>query len=280
MQDVNLIAGTRWLWMTDIHLDFLKDDGLDLFFGRVQQVDAEGMLISGDIASGTDVCSFLMRFSECFSGPICFVLGNHDFYGRSFAEVREKVGALCAERENLIYLSDRHCIPLADEVTLIGQDGWGDGRAGNYARSAVELNDFGLIDELRRKNKAERLAAIEAFADEEVAKTEPKLKEALATSRDVVFLTHVPPFPEASVGPDGSSDPDFLPFFCCQSMGMMLSEVMQTHPDNRLFVLCGHTHSPAIARILPNLVVRAAGAVYEKPDFSGVVDTANLDQWR
>ncbi len=270
----------RWLWMTDLHLDFVDDAGLDTFFVRVRNATADGLLISGDIASGTDIHRFLVRLHDSFQGPICFVLGNHDFYGRSFAEVRDKVRSVCAENDRLIYLSDQPGIPLVDDVILVGQDGWGDGRAGDYAASDVEMNDFGLIDELRRKNKAERLEAIKRLGDEEVKQAEPKLRQALQEARDVAFLTHVPPFPEASVGPAGSSDPDFLPFFCCQSMGMMLSELMQTHPDNRLFVFCGHTHSPAIARMLPNLVVRAAGAVYEKPDFAGVVDTANLDQWR
>ena len=279
MQELNIDAGTRWLWMTDIHLEFLNDAGLDTFLCKVGQASADGLLISGDIGTGTDVDRFLIRLHQTFSGPICFVLGNHDFYGRSFAEVRGKVRALCAEHDNLIYLSDIPGIRLSDEVMVIGQDGWGDGRAGNYAASDVELNDFGLIDELRRKNKAERLLAIGTIGDEEVRRAEPKLRQALKATRDVIFLTHVPPFPEAAVGPDGRSDMNYLPFFCCQAMGIMLFEVMQAHPDNRLFVLCGHTHSAAIARILPNLVVHAAGAVYERPDFAGLIDAGNLDVW-
>ena len=265
--------------MTDIHLDFLKDDGLDAFFRKVEQAEAEGLLTSGDIASGTDIHRFLVRLHDSIHGPIAFVLGNHDFYGRSFAEVRDKVRTLCTEHERLLYLSDLPGIRLAGDVMLIGQDGWGDGRAGNYEYSDVELNDFGLIDELRRKNKAERLEAIQLLGDQQVKEAESKLLQALKEAREVVFLTHVPPFPEAAVGPDGRSDPSYLPFFCCQAMGAMLHDVMQAHPDNRLFVFCGHTHSQAIARILPNLVVHTAGAVYEKPEFAGVIDAADMDQW-
>ena len=279
MYDTNVNTATRWLWMTDIHLDFLNDDELDVFFRKVGQVEADGLLISGDIASGTDVDRVLVRLHDSFHGPIGFVLGNHDFYGRSFAEVRDKVRTLCVEHERLLYLSDLPGIRLTDEVMLIGQDGWGDGRAGNYHYSDVELNDFGLIDELRRKNKAERLESIRLLGDEEVRQAEPKLRQALQGARDVVFITHVPPFPEAAVSPDGFSDTKYLPFFCCQSMGIMVYDLMQAHPDNRLFVFCGHTHSPAIARILPNLVVHAAGAVYGKPGLSGMIDTGNLAEW-
>ncbi len=59
----------------------------------------------------------------------------------------------------------------------------------------------------------------------------------------------------------------------------MLYEMMQAHPGNRLFVFCGHTHTSAIARILPNLIVRTAGAVYEEPEFAGMIDVANLEEW-
>lgn len=127
MQKESIISN-RWLWMTDLHLDFVDDAGLDTFFVRVRNATADGLLISGDIASGTDIHRFLVRLHDSFQGPICFVLGNHDFYGRSFAEVRDKIRSMCAENYRLIYLSDHPGIPLADDVMLIGQDGWGDGR--------------------------------------------------------------------------------------------------------------------------------------------------------
>jgi hypothetical protein len=40
---------------------------------------------------------------------------------------------------------------------------------------------------------------------------------------------------------------------------------MTAHPDRRMTVLCGHTHSPGEAQILPNLQVLTGGAVYGAP---------------
>lgn len=85
MQELNIDAGTRWRWMTDIHLEFLSDADLDAFLSKIGMISADGLLISGDVGTGTDVDRFLVRLSEAFPGPICFVLGNHDFYDRSSA---------------------------------------------------------------------------------------------------------------------------------------------------------------------------------------------------
>ena len=45
----------------------------------------------------------------------------------------------------------------------------------------------------------------------------------------------------------------------------VLVDTMQRHPECDLTVLCGHTHSPGEATVLPNLVVKTGGAVYSHP---------------
>jgi hypothetical protein len=44
---------------------------------------------------------------------------------------------------------------------------------------------------------------------------------------------------------------------------------MFAQPDRELLVLCGPTHSPGAARILPNLRVRTSGAEYGRPEIAG-----------
>ena len=280
MQKSGANIARHWLWMTDIHLDFLDETQLAEFYSRIQGAKADGLMITGDIGTGPTVANFLRQLTESFPGPIAFVLGNHDFYRSGFGVVRNEIQELCSKTERLLYLPDLQGVPLPGGITLIGQDGWGDGQAGNYNASDVELNDFQLIDELRGKSKQDRLQLIAEIGVRDAENAKEKLHQALARSRDVIFLTHVPPFPEASLGPTGLSDPDFLPFFCCHTMGEMLFEIMSAHPDNRLFVFCGHTHSPAVARILPNLIIRSAGAVYGQPAFAGEIDVTRLDEWK
>jgi hypothetical protein len=47
--------------------------------------------------------------------------------------------------------------------------------------------------------------------------------------------------------------------------GAGLATLARAHPERSLTVLCGHTHSPGVARILPNLVVYTGAAEYGSP---------------
>ncbi len=267
----------HWLWLTDIHLDFLGDAGLLDFVKRLNGMDAGGLIISGDIATGSDLALKLQFMADHFKGKICFVLGNHDYYGRSIRVVRETVTNLTRDHDRLCWLPEMDAIQLRPQLALLGQDGWCDGRAGDYEGSGIRLNDFGMIDDLRRKTKAERLTIIQEISDQETAWAERRLREALDAYRDVIFVTHVPPFAEVSLGPDGRVHLDWVPFFCAQTMGNRLVAIMHEHPNHRLLVLCGHTHTQAVSRILPNLTVRVGGAKYGMPGLSGIIDFDDLE---
>jgi Icc protein len=47
---------------------------------------------------------------------------------------------------------------------------------------------------------------------------------------------------------------------------------MRDHPERKMTVLCGHTHSSGVARILDNLVVLTGGAQYGKPALQQVLE--------
>ena len=46
---------------------------------------------------------------------------------------------------------------------------------------------------------------------------------------------------------------------------------MAAHPECEMTVLCGHTHSPGEAQILPNLRVLTGGAEYGRPALQRVL---------
>ena len=74
--------------------------------------------------------------------PIYFVLGNHDYYHGSIAETRARVIELCGTHPRLRYLTALDEVEaLTRHVGLVGHDGWADGRAGDYARSLVMMQD-------------------------------------------------------------------------------------------------------------------------------------------
>src|SRR5436190_1254695 len=95
----------RVVWMTDIHLNFLEPPALPLLEDLLRRAAPDVILLGGDIAEAPQLPAYLRSMAERLSCPLCFVLGNHDFYGGSIARVRREVVELCRELPRLVYLS-------------------------------------------------------------------------------------------------------------------------------------------------------------------------------
>ena len=90
----------------------------------------------------------------------------------------------------------------------------------------------------------------------------------------LIHVRRVPPFRESWWHEGRISNDDYLPLFACRAVGDRLAAVMRSHPGSSMLVLCGHTHSPGVAQILPNLEVRTGGATYGEP---ALVDVLEID---
>lgn len=262
----------RAVWCNDIHLDFLGPEEVDRFIRSVADESPDAVLVGGDISTAKQITDHLRRMEELIDAPILFVLGNHDYYHGSIQEVRRQVGDLCARSQRLRWLNEIGVYPLSSETALVGHDGWGDAREGNYQESPIELSDFFLIDELVGLQRADLVKVLRALGDESAGHFRAVLPQALATHRKVVVLTHVPPFREATWYDGEISNDDWLPFFCAKAAGDTLKEIMGAHPGRELTVYCGHTHGEGEAEILPNLRVVTGGARYGKPGLQRVLD--------
>jgi 3',5'-cyclic-AMP phosphodiesterase len=256
-------------WLTDLHLNFVDQNGIDGLCRRVRDERADAVLISGDIAEAPDLEEYLEFLGRQVDRPIYFVLGNHDFYRGSLSEVRARIAALCRQSPHLHWLSQETVIELTLQTGLIGHDGWADGRLGDYAGSDVLLNDYFLIEELAGLEPEARLEQLHALGDQAADHFRSVLPGALERYRRVIVLTHVPPFREACWYQGQTSGDAWLPHFACKAVGDALVEAMSAHPDRELLVLCGHTHSPGEARILPNLRVFTGAAEYGRPGIEG-----------
>ena len=264
---------TRLAWLTDLHLNFLRLAARSAFLSSLADVEADAFLIGGDTGEAHDVVGLLEAIHTAVGRPVYFVLGNHDFYRGSIAGVRAAVRELCAARPGLHYLPDVGVVELTPDTALVGCDGWGDGRLGDYAGSDVMLNDWGMIAEFNgfHESKPARLETLHALADESSAGLKPALAGAAVRYERVVVLTHVPPFREACWHEGKVSADDWLPHFTCKAVGDVLLEAADAHPGVGLTVLCGHTHGAGEAQPRPNLRVLTGGAVYGKPCVQRVI---------
>jgi 3',5'-cyclic AMP phosphodiesterase CpdA len=256
----------RLAWLTDLHLDFIDSDAeIGDFCRLVCETDPDAVLISGDIGNAGTLLHHLELLEACIRRPIYFVLGNHDFYGSSIAEVRQQVRDLCRSSTFLRWLPDADPIPLGEQTCLVGHDSWGDGRCGLGAKSEFILNDYYCIRDFQNLSIEEWFEKIAALGDEAAAFLRDILQRAFDLRPRVLLLTHVPPFREAAWYLGRPSPDDAVPHFACRAVGDVLLGVMRARPESHLTVLCGHTHSPGVVQILPNLEVRTGRAEYGAP---------------
>jgi len=262
----------RLAWVTDIHLNFVPTIERSQFYKWIRAENPDALLLGGDIGEADSATRFLAEVAAALRVPIYFVLGNHDFYHGSITAVREAVARKAAFSQWLRWLPLSGVVPLTDNTALIGHDSWADGRLGDFFRSDVMLNDYVLIRELRGLSKQEIYAKLNALGDEAAEFLEKLAAEALALRRNVIVLTHVPPFRESCWHEGQISNDDWLPHFACRAASDRLAALMSAHPNHTMTVLCGHTHSSGVARILPNLVVHTGGAQYGKPAIQQVLE--------
>jgi predicted phosphohydrolase len=262
----------RLAWATDVHLNFLSAKGLDAFREALAQQEADIVVITGDIAEAPTLEPLLSVLAAELKIPIYFVLGNHDYYRSNIRDVRAAVRALSERSPWLGWLPALGAVELRSDVALVGVDGWSDGRCGDFMRSPVMLNDYLLIADLAGMGKGERLEELHRLGDAEAEALRGPLAEALAKYKRVIVATHVPPFKEACWHEGKISNDDWLPHFTCRAVGEVLREAALAHPENKIRVLCGHTHGAGSAEILPNLKVVTGAAEYGEPRVQGVIE--------
>lgn len=258
---------TRLIWLTDIHLEFLTPPQIETFVQEVQALSPDVIAISGDISVARTLRPHLIFIAQRVKKPVCFVLGNHDYYGGDIAEVRAAMRDLTRQSLGPVWLPATGIVKLAPDVALVGHGGWSDGRYGDYLRSDVMLNDYYQIKSLRISDPVERLKQLNTLGDEGADYLRGILPQAVADFRQIYILTHSPPFPEAHWHEGRTPTPDnpYLPHFTCKAIGDVLLQTADAHPTHQFTVLCGHTHGSGEAQMRPNLRVLTGGAEYGKP---------------
>lgn len=262
----------RIAWATDIHLNFVDDEGFKQFRRKILATDCDAILLGGDIGEAPSVAAYLEDLARGLKRPIYFVLGNHDYYRGSIRAVRQWATTVTECSRWLRWLPAAGIVPLTPHTALVGHDGWSDGRLGDFLASPVRLNDYRLIEELSGLHKPALLAKLNALGDEAADYLRVTLADALGRFERTLLLTHVPPFRGSCLYQGKPGDPNWLPHFTCKAVGDVLEALMARHPARRMNVLCGHSHGAAKFDALANLCVTTGPAEYGLPTIAAVID--------
>lgn len=261
----------RIVWSTDLHLDAAGKQQYQLFFDLIATYEPDLVLIGGDICNGSSSILHLRQMAKLINKPLYFVLGNHDFYYGSIPKIRNMAQEHSKKHKGSQYLTDNGVFRLSETTALIGHDGWSDGRAGDFLNSTILLNDYFLIDELKKLNYLERLQKLNQLGDESADYFVKTLKIAFEKYERVVLLTHVPPFKEACLYEGKLCDANWAPHFVNTAAGKVLKDLMILYPTKELLILCGHTHSGTDLKILPNLRVIVGQSELGNPNVQGLI---------
>lgn len=260
----------RLVWATDTHFDHARDGWMERFAEQARSLCADTLLITGDVSDAAHVFDHLKELSALLPGVrIFFVLGNHDYYGASIAMVRKYAADDFPKEpgaESAAWLGASGPVMLGDRTALVGDDGWYDGRNGNFFRSDIELNDFHHIAELTTPNRQERLRLIKELADASADRIERLIGEAAAMPgvEKIIVATHVPPWPGAAWHMGRTSDNSWQPFMSSRSVGLAI-EKAAGQTDKEFLVLCGHSHSPGVHRPSQQITCETGQAQYGRP---------------
>lgn len=262
-------------WLTDIHLNFIDDVTRQKFYQEIISTKCDAILLSGDIAEAPSVAGILTEMANFINKPIYFVLGNHDYYRGQINEVRNVMTAITNENDKLFWLPASGIQKLNGDILIIGQDGWADGRLGDYHNSRVALNDSRIISDLFQEKilgKYQLLKKMQELADADASQLQEDLVKSISQNpKNVIVLTHVPPFKECCLHMGEISNDDWLPYFSSQVTGGVLMTVAKQNPGIDFLVLCGHTHSKAKHQPIHNLIIEVGDAEYCQPTIQKIL---------
>ncbi len=262
-------------WLTDIHLNFIDNEARQIFYQEIIDTQCDSVLISGDIAEAPCLTDILNEMADFIKKPIYFILGNHDYYRGQIKDVRDALAALTKKSDLLFWLPASGIQKLENDTILLGQDGWADGRLGDYQNSRVALNDSRMIADLFQEKilgKNQLLEKMQQLADMDALRLQNDLEKAINQNpKKIIVLTHVPPFREACMHEGEISSNDWLPYFSSKVTGDVLSAVAQQNMGVEFLVLCGHTHSKAKFSWGDNLIVEVGKAEYYQPEIQKII---------
>lgn len=266
----------RYAWATDIHLDFLGDNNQALIqFGESLVKDGPtGIFLTGDLSVTRKLVYHLSALERIAQRPIYFVLGNHDYYGGAIEPVRQQMKELTNLSPFLRYLPTTPYIRLTDTTAVVGHDGWYDAGYGNWQQSNFGMTDWHAIHDFLAVNgsKATIVAKSRELAHAGVVHVHDGIKQAVRYHKNIVVLTHYPPYQESHIHEGRVGDAHAQPWFTNKMMGDMLRDAAKAFPNVNFTVLAGHTHGKYDGRIAPNMTVHVGGAEYHKPALQGLID--------
>lgn len=258
------------VWTTDTHFDHLKPEQVEQACHEMCALKPEAIFITGDVSEARLLVLHLTIVDKSVDVPVYFVLGNHDFYHGSIGEVREQVRQVCFNSKHLRYLTlETQPVEIKPGTFLMGHDGWYDFRHGLGIPQKFIMSDWIYTDDFAMTvqrfggqyfvDGPKIIEICQNLAQQAVSHID-RIAPQIPDAKQLVFLTHVPPFLKASRHEGKQSEPAAASVFSCKIIGEKLIEIANRF--NNIHVFAGHTHSKADIKIGHNITCQVQKANY------------------
>ena len=259
---------------SDLHLDHAEKPIKVALAKQIKNSDCDIVVVAGDIAQINHLENELAYFTRRCE-KICYIVaGNHEYYTSSMYDTDLLMQSLNSRYKYIKYLPSIGIQELTKDTCLIGWNSMYDCLYGRFSggRYTFELADFTYIDELKHLTRNQIQGFVVSLGNMLAKHIREVLTTAFSKYKNVIAVTHVPPFPEVCLFNGGPSEIEALPFFCNKQMGDVLLDIMGEYKDNNLTLLAGHTHSYAEKQVYDNFKVIVASARYGSPKVFSYID--------
>ena len=204
--------------LSDLHLEFLPP-GKDLAW--IEALDPEGvdvLILAGDICTLSRMGEVLSAFCGKYS-EVVYVTGNHEYYGRSPAQVHGELWDICVKNKNLHWLNNETVVVAG--LKFCGGTLWfPEPEIRTLALGRRSLNDYRMIRDFEPWVYEQNTLCVEML-------------KAQAGEADIVVTHHLPS--STFIAPRFRREGAMNHFFC-HDMTRLIEEAQ---PPLWVF---GHTH--------------------------------------
>jgi UDP-2,3-diacylglucosamine pyrophosphatase LpxH len=250
----------KFLWYTDLHLSSAFPWAKRTMYHAINRENASGLFITGDISS------FFLRYhleelAKHINCPIYFITGNHCNFILGFQKTKDMLNELCDKYPNLHWMEREGVLELADDVGIIGTQGWYDLSLGDMKYIKWTF-DWYMIPELKELSWEQRFEYCRKMSLDSADFIEKQLKIALEKYRTIYMLTHFPVSAECTNDQETMFGKYWLPYNVNHELGERVKNIMSEHKKRILLILQGHTHQQAVAHLARNVLSFTGKASY------------------
>lgn len=251
----------KYIWHTDTHLNLAWPFSINNLVRNIRHENPTGVFITGDISNGKNVENHLDKLASQLDTNIYFVLGNHDYHGRTVDSVHDDMKRLCDRHSNLYWMTNSGIISLTEDIALIGTEGWYDAHHGDSGWIKFTVDRLLTID-FKSTSFDEQLKTFRQMAQNSANMIEKLLEKALEQHKIVYILTHFPPWKEATRDEGTLMENFWLPYNTNIILGKKIEKVMEGRNKKKVIVLSGHTHQQTSITVQRNIECRVANSSY------------------